>query len=175
MAAQRVLVAYGTKNGSTAEIAEWIGEELREQHIEVDVRPAADVHGLGLGPYDAVVLGAGLYAGRWQRDAVRFARRHRQALTRCPVWLFSSGPLDPSATERDLPAAPSVARIVTRLDARGHATFGGRLAEGAQGFVARQILKQGKGDDFRDCEQIRTWAHGIAARLVGTTEQGLPQ
>jgi menaquinone-dependent protoporphyrinogen oxidase len=170
---QRVLVAYGTKNGSTAEIAEWIADELRGQLIEADVLPAADIHDIG--PYDAVVLGAGLYVGRWQRDAVRFARRHRKALTRRPVWLFSSGPLDPSATERDLPAAPAVARIATRLGPRGHATFGGRLAEGAQGLIARQILKQGEGGDFRDREQIRTWAHGVAAGLVGTTQQGLPR
>jgi menaquinone-dependent protoporphyrinogen oxidase len=49
-------------------------------------------------------------------------------------------------------------------------TFGGRLAEGAQGFIARQILKQGKGGDFRDREQIRTWARGIATELTRAAE-----
>ncbi|MDX6312618.1 MAG: menaquinone-dependent protoporphyrinogen oxidase [Streptomyces sp.] len=168
MTVQRVLIAYGTKNGSTAEIAEWIAEELREQGVEADVRSAANARDLT--PYDAVVLGAGLYAGRWQRDAAGFARRHRQALTHLPVWLFSSGPLDASAMERDIPAARGVARTVTRLDARDHVTFGGRLGEGAQGFIARQILKQGKGGDFRDREQIRTWARGIATELTRAAE-----
>ncbi|WP_151478301.1 flavodoxin domain-containing protein [Streptomyces albicerus] len=165
-AAPRVLVAYGTKNGSTAEIAEWMAQAMLERHVEADVRPAAQVDDLA--PYDAVILGGGLYAGRWQRDASRFARRHRDALGRRPVWLFSSGPLDASAAERDIPPAPGVARIVTRLDARGHATFGGRLVEGAKGFIARQILNQGKGGDFRDREQIQGWAHGIAAELTGS-------
>ncbi|WP_127361104.1 flavodoxin domain-containing protein [Actinacidiphila soli] len=168
MTAQRVLIAYGTKNGSTAEIAEWIAEELREQGIDTDVRSAAAVRDIA--PYDAVVLGAGLYAGGWQCDAARFARQHRQALTQRPVWLFSSGPLDASATEREIPPARGVARIIARLDARDHVTFGGRLTEGAEGFIARQILQQGKGGDFRDREQVRTWAHDIAAELTPAAE-----
>ncbi|NBM19813.1 flavodoxin domain-containing protein [Streptomyces sp. GC420] len=164
--APRVLVAYGTKNGSTAEIAEWIARALRERQVDAEARPAAEVGDVA--PYDAVLLGGGLYAGRWPREAVRFARRHRKQLSVCPVWLFSSGPLDPSADERDIPPAPAVARIATRLDARGHATFGGRLAEGAGGFIARQLLKQGKGGDFRDRARIEEWAHGIATELTGS-------
>lgn len=164
MTTRRVLVAYGTKNGSTADIAQWIGEALREGRVDAEVLPAAGV--ADLGGYDAVVLGAGVYAGRWQRDAVRFGRRHAKALARRPVWLFSSGPLDASAAERAIEPAPQVARIATRLDARGHATFGGRLAEGARGLIARQLLKSGKGGDFRDRAQIRTWAGDIARELL---------
>jgi menaquinone-dependent protoporphyrinogen oxidase len=164
MTAQRVLIAHGTKNGSTAEIAEWIAEELREQGFDTDVRSAASVRDVTA--YDAVVLGGALYAGRWQRDAAGFARRHREALAHRPVWLFSSGPLDASAKERDIPPTRGVARVADRLDARGHVTFGGRLTEGAGGFMARQIVKQGKGGDFRDRRQIRGWAHGVASELT---------
>jgi menaquinone-dependent protoporphyrinogen oxidase len=168
MTAQRILVAYGTRNGSTAEIGQWIAQALRERHLEAEALPAAEVRDIG--SYDAVLLGAGVYAGRWQRDAVRFARRHRRTLERLPVWLFSSGPLDASAAERDIPPPPGAARIAARLDARGHVTFGGRLAEGAQGFIARQILKSGRGGDFRDRERIRDWAHTVAAELTGVPE-----
>lgn len=161
---QRVLVAYGTKNGSTAEIADWIGDALRESGLDAESRSAADVQDLG--GYDAVVLGGGLYAGRWQRDAVRFARRHRKALAMRQVWLFSSGPLDSSANERDIPPAPGVARVARGLDARAHVTFGGRLEQGAKGWIARQILKPGKGGDYRDPERIRAWARGIADQLA---------
>jgi menaquinone-dependent protoporphyrinogen oxidase len=168
MTTPHVLVAYGSKNGSTAEIADWIGEALRERHVTVDVLPAHQVRDVA--PYDAVVIGAGLYAGHWRRDASRLARREREMLARRPVWLFSSGPLDASAGERDIPPTSGVARIADRLDARGHATFGGRLVEGAQGFIAKQILKQGKGGDFRDRQQITDWAHSVAADLVAMSE-----
>ena len=168
MTTPRVLIAYGSKNGSTAEIAEWIGEALRERHVATDILPAAEVRDVTA--YDAVLIGGGLYAGRWQRDAARLARRERKALLRRPVWLFSSGPLDSSAAEREIPPAKGVARIATRIDARDHATFGGRLVEGAQGFIARQILKSGKGGDYRDRGQITNWAHAVAADLTGVPE-----
>lgn len=160
----RVLVAYATKNGSTGEIATWIGASLRTTGLDVRVRPASDV--VDVDPYGAVVLGGALYMGRWHRDAVRFAHRHSTALAARPLWLFSSGPLDSSANERDIPPAPGVARIASRLDAREHVTFGGRLVEGAQGPVARWILSSGRGGDFRDPVRIRAWAGRIAEELA---------
>ncbi|MFH8570098.1 flavodoxin domain-containing protein [Streptomyces sp. NPDC017993] len=162
---RRVLIVYGSRNGSTAEIGRWIGHELRERGLAVEVRNVADAPD-DISAYDAVVLGAGVYLGRWHRDARRFARRHRQALGSVPVWLFSSGPLDTSCDEREVPAVPGVARLALRLDARGHATFGGRLAPGARGYVARQILREGKGGDFRNEEAIRAWARGVATELA---------
>lgn len=164
MGTQRVLVAYGSRNGSTAEIAEWIGEALRERHLDADVIRADQVRDVA--PYDAVLIGAGLYAGRWQPDATRLARRHRETLAGRPVWLFSSGPLDVSAAEGEIPPTRGVARLAARLHARGHATFGGRLTEGAQGFIARRILQRGKGGDFRDRAQIIDWARAVADALT---------
>ncbi|MFI6645435.1 flavodoxin domain-containing protein [Streptomyces sp. NPDC050504] len=162
--AHRVLVAYGSKNGSTAEIAQAVAEVLRKEGVTAQTRPAGLVTG-DLTEYSAVIVGGALYAGRWHRDARRFVRRHRRALSRLPLWLFSSGPLDASAAERDLPPVPGVRRVEVRLDVRGHATFGGRLEQGAKGFVARMILKSGKGGDFRDFEQVAVWAQRIAREL----------
>ncbi|WP_351224544.1 flavodoxin domain-containing protein [Streptomyces sp. NPDC002133] len=162
--ARTALVAYGTRNGSTAEIARFIGSVLRDEGLRVDVRPAAEVGDVG--PYDVVVLGGALYAGRWHRDARRFARRHRHALAERRVWLFSSGPLDPSASEREIAPVPGARRAERRLGAEEHATFGGRLQEGARGRIARMILEQGRGGDFRDFHRIAEWAERIAADLV---------
>lgn len=88
----RVLVAYGSRRGSTAEIARWIGDVLHGLGLEAEVAEAATVRDVTA--YDAVVLGGALYAGRWHKDARRFARRHATALSGRPVWLFSSGRLD---------------------------------------------------------------------------------
>ncbi|MEV6103494.1 flavodoxin domain-containing protein [Streptomyces sp. NPDC051940] len=164
MTHQKVLVVYGTKYGSTAEIAAWIADVLNEHDFDADAIPA------GTAPdprdYAAVVLGAGLYAGRWHRDATRYARRHRTALRDMPVWLFSSGPLDSSASVREIPPVPGVARIATRLGARGHTTFGGCLGESATGFIARRIVSSGHGGDFRDRKSIDAWAGDIADELA---------
>ncbi|WP_434599977.1 flavodoxin domain-containing protein [Streptomyces sp. A5-4] len=159
-----VLVTHAGKNGSTAEIAHWIAETLTANGLCAHTRPAA----LEGAPerYDAVVLGSALYAGRWHRQARRFAHRHARALAVQPLWLFSSGPLDTSAADRDLPPVRAVARLSAHLHARGHATFGGRLAPDAEGPIARMLLRHGRGGDFRDKQQIRAWARVIAGELI---------
>ena len=159
-----VLVTYGTTNGSTAEIAEAVADVLRKGGLTVEALPARSV--TSVARYDAVVVGGGLYAGRWHKDARRFVRRHRPELAKRPVWFFSSGPLDPSASERDIPPVRGVQRDMTRLDVRDHVTFGGRLEEGAKGWVAGMILRSGKGGDFRDFGAIEAWAGGIADALT---------
>ncbi|MEU4617755.1 flavodoxin domain-containing protein [Streptomyces umbrinus] len=169
----KVLVAYGTTNGSTARIAETVADVLRKEGLTVEALPARSVDSVEA--YDAVVVGGGLYAGRWHRDARRFVRRHRRALTGRPMWFFSSGPLDATASERDIPPVPGVHRAMARLDAKGHITFGGCLEEGAKGRIARMIVSSGKGGDFRDFEQIEAWATGIAAQLITPSPEQEPQ
>ncbi|MFC8348423.1 flavodoxin domain-containing protein [Streptomyces sp. NPDC057280] len=159
-----VLVAYGTTNGSTAQIAETVAEVLNKAGLQAWARPAASVRSVA--DYDAVVVGGGLYAGRWHRHARRFVRRHHRALAQKPLWLFSSGPLDASASEKDIPPVPGVRRAMNRLDARGHVTFGGCLVEGAKGRIAKMLVRNGKGGDFRDFARIEEWAQGIADELT---------
>lgn len=158
----RVLIAYGSRHGGTAEIAEWIAEAMREAGVEADVRAAGTV--ADLGAYDAVIAGAGLYTGRWQREGRRFVHRHARELTHLPVWLFSSGPLDRTAEEREIDATGWVAKAMRRTGARGHATFGGRLEPGAEGFIASAMAKE-HGGDFRNRDQVRNWALDITREL----------
>ncbi|MCK9277587.1 MAG: flavodoxin domain-containing protein, partial [Methanoculleus sp.] len=44
--ADEILVAYATRYGSTAEVAEAIGDELRKAGVAVDVLPVSDVQNL---------------------------------------------------------------------------------------------------------------------------------
>ncbi|WP_394437012.1 flavodoxin domain-containing protein [Streptomyces sp. SGAir0957] len=169
----RVLVAYGTKYGATGEIAHHIGDTLRKAGCIVDVTAAGEA-GPDLSAYDALVIGGALYAGRWHRDARRLARRARTRIGARPVWLFSSGPLDDSAARRTIAPVPGVRRLVARLDARDHITFGGRLDEHARGRMARMIVKSGKGGDFRDFDQITAWAQTIARQLPAGTGTARP-
>ncbi|WP_406164730.1 flavodoxin domain-containing protein [Streptomyces sp. NBC_00996] len=167
-----VLVAYGTTNGSTAQIAEAVAEVLSKEGLAAEALPAGSVDDVTR--YDAVVVGGGLYAGRWHKDTRRFVRRNRRALAVRPLWLFSSGPLDASASEKDIPPVPGVRRALTRLDARGHITFGGCLQEGAEGRIARLIVRNGKGGDFRDFPAIEAWAARVARELLEEPEQNRP-
>ncbi|WP_405834019.1 flavodoxin domain-containing protein [Streptomyces sp. NBC_01176] len=166
----KVLVAYGTTNGSTARIAETIAEVLRKKGLSTEAVPARAVKNID--SYDAVVVGGGLYGGRRHKDARRFVRRYGRALARRPLWLFRSGPLDKSATYKDIPPVSGVRRVMTRLDAREHVTFGGCLEDCAKGFVARNIVSSGKGGDFRDFERIETWSARVGAELLSVAHTG---
>ncbi len=157
-----LLVAYATKHGSTAEIAETIGAILGESGHEADVRAARDVQRLA--GYEAVVLGSGLYSAHWLRDANRFVKRHQAVLRQLPVWLFSSGPLDHSAEFGDIPLTPHVAPDVAPIGIRGHRTFGGRLLETTAAEAG--ILETHRIGDFRHWEHVRAWAREIADALA---------
>jgi menaquinone-dependent protoporphyrinogen oxidase len=165
-----VLVAYATKMGGTAGIAEIVARELRDHGMAVDVRPVADVHDLG--GYRIVVLGSALYMRRWRPEAVRFLRRHSGPLCAVAVWLFQSGPCGPDAAHPDQPEPGNVARLRAAIGADPPITFGGVLDPAtARGFLARRMARGELAGDFRDPARIRRWAAGI---LAGQAPADLP-
>ena len=157
----RVLVAYATKLGSTAEIAETIAHVLRDGGHRAMALPARDVRSLE--EYDAVVLGSAIYAAYWQRDARKFAERFHDDLKARPLWLFSGGPLDRRLAKADQPITPDGAAVTAGLGARAHRTFGGRLAADAD--VASQVLQTHRLGDFRDWQRIVEYAYRIGREL----------
>lgn len=161
----RALVVFGSKRGGTAGLAQMVGAELQHHGWEVIVQDAAQP--AELRGVDLVIIGGALYMNRWHRAARSFARRREPALRTIPVWLFSSGPLDASAASGDIAAVPQVQDIARRLEARGHMTFGGRLAADAKGFGARSLARKYAGD-YRDPAQVADWVNQIVRELTPT-------
>ena len=157
-----VLVTYGSKRGGTEGLAHMVADCLRAEGHAVDVFPARQVKKIG--DYDAVVVGGALYAFRWHRDAKRLVKRHAAQLQELPTFFFSSGPLDDSAAQGDIPPVKGVQALMDRVGAMGHATFGGRLTADAKGFPASAMAKKHTGD-WRDPDQVQAWAHEIDAEL----------
>jgi menaquinone-dependent protoporphyrinogen oxidase len=157
-----ILVAYGSKRGGTEGLAEMVAQGLREEGFTVDVLPAGAVPGVD--GYDAVIVGGALYALRWHRAARRFVKRHAARLCQLPVYFFSSGPLDDSASHKDIPPVKGVDKLMRRVDAKGHVTFGGRLSADAKGFPASAMAKKQAGD-WRDPVEVRAWVASITPAL----------
>ena len=95
----KVLVAYATRHGATAGIAERVAAALTAAGLSAEARPVEDVRDVQ--PYDAVVIGGAAYMFHWLKPAVTFARRHHKELAARPVWLFSSGPLGTDPVDKD--------------------------------------------------------------------------
>jgi menaquinone-dependent protoporphyrinogen oxidase len=85
MQAKKILVAYTTNSGTTADVAQAIGEELGKDGVQVDVRRIEEVDSLDA--YTAVVVGGPMIMG-WHGTAVKFVKKHQQALSRVPVAYF---------------------------------------------------------------------------------------
>jgi len=160
-----VLVAYGSKHGATAEIAEAIADELRAAGHDADCIPADRVRAIDR--YEAVVVGSAVYMKRWRPEARRLLRRHGKVLGERPLWIFSSGPCgekpDPSWSE-----PRSVVARAEQLGARDHVVFGGRLPLEPGNFVERAMVDScpPESRDLRDWDEIRGWAAKIAADAI---------
>ena len=158
-----VLVTYGTKMDGTKEIAQRIADTLGGEHFHVTLSAARDT--TRPEKFDAVVLGSAVYALRWRPDAIRLLRRLSNLSYTRPVWLFHSGPIRDDEADEPQKFPTKVKRLAENLDARGWATFGGRLPEDATGYVAKSMVKQGRAGDWRDFDEIELWAKEIAQQL----------
>jgi menaquinone-dependent protoporphyrinogen oxidase len=164
----KILVAYGTKYGATAEIAERIGEVLRQAGHEVDVARAERAGDVSV--YAAVVLGSGVYAGSWRKEAADLLLAQEKTLTGRPVWIFSSGPTgegDPVELMNGWTFPDALKPVAERIQPRDTALFHGAIQPDKLNFLEKLIVRIIKAPmgDFRDWRAIEAWAGDIADAL----------
>ena len=159
----QVLIVYGSKNGGTAGLAHMIATAFEREGWHTDVRDAAERPGIG--DFDLVVVGGGLYMNRWVPSVRHWVRAHTPTLKTVPVWFFSSGPLDDSARAGDIAPVPGVAKMARDIEISGHETFGGFLDPDPSGFFARQIAKTSAGD-WRNPDHVDEWVHYIVRHTM---------
>jgi len=85
MEMKKILVTYVTMAGSTAEVAQTIGEEIAKSGIQIEILPVSEVKDLRA--YDGVVVGGPMIMG-WHRTALRFLRRNREVFQHVPLAVF---------------------------------------------------------------------------------------
>jgi menaquinone-dependent protoporphyrinogen oxidase len=166
----RVLVAVASRHGSTADL----GRALARDLATASERRGVDLSAVAVPaqqhpdpvPFDAVVLGSAVYAGRWLEPAREYAAHHAPALRGRPLWLFSSGPIGEPPFPPDEPhdAAP----LAAITGARGHRVFPGRLDPSLLSFGERAMVTAMRAPvgDFRDWDAVAAWADEIAAVLT---------
>lgn len=164
----KVLVAVASKHGSTAEMGRRIGMVLAARGLEVTIAAAENAPDPAV--FDAIVLGSAVYGGRWREEAKWFADRIGATTEPPRVWLFSSGPLgDPPFPEED---PTDALRVIETTQAVEHHVFAGRLERSDLSFGERAIVAavRAPDGDFRDWEEIESWAESIATHILGTDQ-----
>lgn len=159
-----VLIIYATVHGSTAEIAEYIGNRMREKGLHVRVASATE----DLDPelFEAVVLGSAVYNGALLPELARYIDRHGVALRVRPTWLFSVGVrpmLAGPVGVTDHPCVPRRVQQVRReLCALGFRQFDGVLDRPGRLVHRLRVRLMGRRyGDHRNWPQIDEWTDGI--------------
>jgi menaquinone-dependent protoporphyrinogen oxidase len=173
---KNILLTYASKYGSTAEIAEKVAEVLRGSDLNVTLLPAAEVGDVS--SYEAVILGSGVYAGHWLKDAVVFLEQNEKVLATKPVWIFSSGPTgegDPVDIMHGWRFPEAQKPIADRIKPKDIALFHGNIDTHKLHLGEKLIVKavRAKIGDFRDWAAIQTWAKGIATALQKDVQEAV--
>ena len=178
-----VLVAYASRYGATAEIAERIALTLIAEGVDARAQQIAAVRDFS--GIDAFVVGSAVYFGSWLKPATTFVERHHETLAERPVWLFSSGPLPgaivPGQADRErrptavgAPEAASsngagqgtehdagpkgVDELATSLGVREHRVFDGRLDPTRLHLRDRIIRTMPAGKGMLPAVDARDWS-----------------
>jgi len=165
---KKILMAYATKYGSTAEIAQKIGEILIYSGLDANVLPVNRVRDLD--PYEAVVLGSAVYIGKWRKEAARFLESNEKKLVNKDVWLFSSGPAgegDPVELMNGWRFPAALHPIADRIQPHDIAVFHGSVNMDKLNSIEKLMLNKVKSPigDFRDWNTIIAWATSIGEAL----------
>ncbi len=163
MDTRSILVAFATRYGSTQEAAVTVADALRQAGLRVDLQPMREVKSIE--SYDAIVLGAAIYNGKWHSDAHAFLSQHEDILRHRPVAIFSLGPTtrDAAAIKRSLRQLDKDLGKYSWLKPLSLEMFVGRydLSKLGLGVVGRLI----RVSDQRDPNAIRAWASALAGQL----------
>lgn len=87
----RVLIAYGSRYGSTEEIANKISEYFKESNIEstvIDVKK--EKKWPSLQEYDGVIVGSGIKISKWMNEPRKFLEKNSQELNKKKLAVFIS-------------------------------------------------------------------------------------
>lgn len=159
---QKILVTYATRAGSTAEVAQKIGQILAAQGAAVDILPVKDVQDVT--DYKAVVIGSAIRFGTVLPEAVKFLEQNREALNSKStaffvVHLLNQG--EEEASQKARLAYLDAARNLVTL--KSEACFAGVGDLTKVSFLERMIGKAVKSPegDFRNWDEIIAWAESL--------------
>ena len=169
-----VLVGYASAHGSTAEIAEFIGNILKQRGLSVTVSNVTAVSTVG--SYDAFILGSAIHEGMWLNEMSQFLVRFEDELKSAPVAFFITciRVLEPDGYEHSLEKYVNH-RVLNELNVKALTAFAGRLELDAVDWEERWILAarydglQPPGtfnNDFRNWSAIEAWATQVAEMLL---------
>lgn len=136
----RILIPYGTREGQTAKIAEYVADVIHGHGQDATAVAIKELRDDDL-DCDGVIVGASIHMGKHEDYVGDFVRRHRDTLERLPSALFSVSLAAHGDTEE---AESYVEEFEQETGWRPAmvALFGGALLYTQYGFVKRHVMKK---------------------------------
>jgi len=183
----KLIVAYTTYDGHTAEIAERIASALRHSDCAVELCDLArSLPKRPLREYEGVIAGGPLHGGKHPPQLARFVLDNRQALNERASAFFS---VSLSAAGNEEQQGDATRCLNEFLEQTGWEPMSTSIVAGAllyrkYGFIKRwmmkMIVKRGGGDTdtsrnyvYTDWDAIDQFANEFAVRLAGKTEAAM--
>ena len=169
-----LLIVYGSSEGQTRKIAQYVAGVARELGHRAQVEDSAALPaGIDPGWYDGVVIAGSLHAGKHQPALRDFVRAHARALSRLPTALFS---VRLSATGSDLPGARRCAQAL--LDETGWtpgllSLTAGALKYSRYGWLTRWMMRRIARRAGGDTDTRRDYEYTVWGRLRSEVESFL--
>ena len=137
----KVLIPFGTTEGQTATIAEFIAGVIRGRGDEAEAIDVREVRDTILEGYHGVIVGASIHMGKHDRHVVDFVRKNHDMLERLPSAFFSVSLAAHGDAEE---AEDYVEQFEQETGWRPAkiAVFGGALLYTHYGFVKRHMMKR---------------------------------
>jgi menaquinone-dependent protoporphyrinogen oxidase len=164
---RKILVAYATRTGSTAEVAETIARHLCKAGLSAEARPVGEV--TSLDGYSGAVLGSAVRYAAWLPEMIDFMSAQRDALSAIPVAFFTMHMLalgdDPGAVAERAKYTAKARELLNPLD---EVFFEGMIDPSRLSFFDRMAVRLAKSPvgDRRDWGRIAGWADALAPRLA---------
>ncbi len=158
----KILVAYATRAGSTAPIAQKIGQVLAQRGASVDVVPLKNV--ANLNGYGAVVLGSAVRIGQWLPEAVKFIEKNKSTLSGIPTAFFTVHLLNLGDDGTSRAARLAYLDSVRKLVSPQHEAFFAGVGDWKKvSFLEGLMGKAVKAPeaDLRDWGAIQAWAEEL--------------
>jgi len=172
----KILVVYGTRWGSTADVAKKIGQAFINSGNTVDIvdakkeKPTID-------PYDLVVVGSGISMGKWTKETLSFLhdnasnlRNKKTAFFVCCGLVLREGGLEKTRADYLIKIAED-----NKLNPLTYGAFGGYIDfTGDYGLFSTLFVNASKKKckeigidttkpyDFRDWNDITNWAESLS-------------
>ncbi len=182
---KKVLIAYGSRYGSTEEISQEIAKVLENQGLEVqivDLKKTKSKDWPPIEPFDGVLVGSGIRIMKWVREPQEFLSKHKGEFPKKKLGIFISSGFASIPGNREKAKQDWIEKVMEKVGVKAdlYDAFGGVFdfsQSSRMGGLDKRMLKMAakgmskefdmkideKGrNDFRDWNQIRSFAEKFA-------------